>query len=43
MGAARDPDDKDPRSGKDFAPPNMTAAELVLFQDAYHPDGYNWS
>ncbi|WP_330346731.1 hypothetical protein [Streptomyces sp. NBC_00582] len=43
MGAARDPDDKDPRPDKDFAPPNMTAAELVLFQGAYHPDGYNWN
>ncbi|MDQ4029676.1 MAG: hypothetical protein M3168_01405 [Actinomycetota bacterium] len=41
-GAARDPDDKDPRP-KDFVPPNMSAAELQLFQDAYRADGYSWS
>jgi hypothetical protein len=43
LGAARDADDKDPRAGKDFSPPNMSAAELKLFQDAYRADGYNWS
>jgi hypothetical protein len=42
VGAGRDPDDKDPRH-KDFVPPNMTAAQLKEFQDAYHPDGYSWS
>lgn len=42
LGASRDPDDKDPRA-KDFMVPNMTAAQLKLFQDAYHADGYNWS
>jgi hypothetical protein len=42
VGAGRDPDDKDPRS-KDFQPPNMTAAQLKEFQDAYRPDGYSWS
>jgi hypothetical protein len=42
VGAARDPDDKDPRH-KDFRPPNMTAAQLKEFQDAYRPDGFSWS
>jgi len=42
VGAARDPDDKDPRP-KDFLPPNMTTAQLKEFQDAYRPDGYSWS
>lgn len=43
LGASRDPDDKDPRAAKDFSPPNMSAAALKTFQDAYHTDGYNWS
>ena len=43
VGAARDPDDKDPRVGKDFAPANMSAAELAEFRAAYHVDGFNWS
>ena len=42
VGASRDPDDKDPRD-KDFRPPNMTAAQLKEFQDAYRSDGYSWS
>jgi hypothetical protein len=41
VGAARDPDDKDPRA-KDFTPPTMSVAELTLFQDAYHADGHSW-
>ena len=42
LGMARDPDDKDPRP-KDFVTPNMDAADLQLFRDAYHADGFNWS
>lgn len=41
-GAARDPDDKDPRS-LDFTVPRMTAAQLTNFRDAFHADGYSWS
>lgn len=38
---ARDPDDKDARD-KDFMPPNMGAASLKHFQDAFHADGFAW-
>jgi hypothetical protein len=41
VGAARDPDDKDPRA-VDFMVPRMSGADLTLFQDAYHADGYSW-
>ncbi len=40
--AERDPDDYDPRP-KDFSPPNMDAAKLKQFKDAFRADGYCWN
>src|SRR5579872_3343502 len=39
-GAARDPNDKDARGGKDFKPPNMTAAQLASFRAAWASTGF---
>jgi len=38
----RDPDDKDPRSAKDFIAPTMDAAALGNFRKAFHSGGYIW-
>jgi hypothetical protein len=38
----RDPDDKDGRARKDFSPPNMNAAALKEFADAFSKDGFIW-
>jgi len=43
VGAARDPDDFDPRPAKDFTPPTMTTAELAEFRAAFHTAGIGWS
>ena len=40
---ARDADDKDARSQKDFAAPNMTAAQLAAFKGAFAPDAFWWN
>jgi len=39
---ARDPDDMDPRSSKDFIPPTMDATALGNFQSAFSKDSYIW-
>lgn len=39
---ARSPGDKDARMGKDFVPPNMDAAALSEFRNAFHVDGFIW-
>jgi hypothetical protein len=38
----RDPDDKDPRSFKDFISPTMSPVQLKQFRDAFHPNGFVW-
>jgi hypothetical protein len=38
----RGPDDKDPRSYKDFIAPTMDALGLAEFQSAFHPEGFIW-
>jgi hypothetical protein len=40
---ARDPDDKDGRSEKDFESANMDAAALKEFRDAFASDGFVWT
>lgn len=40
--AARDPNDKDGRSSKDFRSPNMSAAALSELSSAYASDGFTW-
>lgn len=39
----RDPDDKDARGKKDFAPPNMTAAQLTAFRAAFASGACWWN
>jgi hypothetical protein len=36
------PDDMDPRSNKDFIPPNMSTEDLSNFQKSFSPNGYTW-
>jgi hypothetical protein len=42
-GPERDPDDKDSRVGKDFKPPNMTAAQRTAFRAAFAGGGSWWN
>lgn len=39
---ARDPDDKDARTDKDFSAPNMDAAQLQALQKAFAKDAFLW-
>jgi hypothetical protein len=39
---ARDPNDKDPRAGKDFTAPTMDASALSQFQTAFNGSGQIW-
>lgn len=39
---ARDPDDKDGRSHKDFSSPNMNGTALSELSSAFAPDGFSW-
>jgi hypothetical protein len=38
----RDPDDKDPRTHKDFTTANMSAAAQQHFKNAFHANGFTW-
>jgi hypothetical protein len=41
-GAARDPDDKDARAGKDFTTANMSEAAKAAFKAAFAPNSFWW-